>query len=422
MILVLSMLCLTAALLFVSIAVMGFAKGKFNALNAGLLGVGGLVLLDVPKYVYLDSHRLGGIDDELFFTTSFYVIYSTFLIFLFYFLGKAWVDRRRGLKPIQIEPRIARLRLLVLLILPIAFGASFFTFNNDSGYAGLGVGLIRGVCLGIICYGIYYGRWLYIIIGILSLASVTFGIEESSRRSYIAIFIPIILAMTTKLKSKISAIGSKVATVGVLFFAFVFLNAMRSGHDFGAGYDPNSPVNNTIHYITNLTSIDTFHNATFIIDNFPQRWDYFLGETYFSVLVAPIPRSIWPGKPVSLGAPLGLMVRYGVRDFDPDLWQSANMFSLSPSFIGEAYANGGFFFVSGASVILGLLMALYDRLLLRNIFNMQTLKWQIFLSSFVLIHRGDFYVAVNFQLAMFVALVAFDRLFFRRSTVNSIGL
>lgn len=417
MILVLSMLCLIAALLFVSIAVMGFVKGKFNALNAGLLGIGGLVLLDVPKYALLDSVRLGGIDERLFLIASSYIIYSTALIFIFYFLSRARVLRRRRGEPVPRTPRVARLRVLLLLILPIAVTASYLTSNNDSGYAGLAVGLIRGACLGILCYGIYYGKWLYVVVGVLSLAAVTLGIEESSRRSYIAIFIPIILAMATRFKYRISATGSKITIVGVLLFAFVFLNAMRSGHDFGEGYEPNSPVKNTIHYMTNLTSIDTFHNTTFIIENFPGRWDYFLGETYFSVLVAPIPRSVWPDKPVSLGAPLGLMVRYGVRDFDPDLWQLAGMFSLSPSFVGEAYANGGFLSVTVASLILGMLMGLYDKFFLRNIFNMQTLKWQIFLSSFLLVHRGDFYTAVNYQIPMFVALVLFDRLCFRRLVV-----
>ncbi len=406
------------AFIFLTISLLGLTKGRLNALNAGLLGMGGLVLLDISKYYFIDAERVGDLSHQLFSATVLLIFYSTLLVLIFYYVGRSLFSPKYVARKIVFMERPSRLKLVGWLVLPMAFLASTFISNNDSAYTGLLIGVFRGCCLGLICYGIYFRNTKFVLVGVAAMLFVMLIYGESSRRSYIAIFIPILLAMANRLQFDKIKLGGRAKILVALIFIFVFLNAMRSGNDFGEGFNPDTPVKNTIHYITHLTSIDTFFNTAFIIENFPDRWDYYFGETYLSVLVAPIPRSMWPEKPVSLGAPLGMMKRLGIRDFDSDLWQDINMFSLSPSFVGEAYANGGFLFVSIVSILLGLTMGLYDGKLLCNVYDITTLKLQIFLSSFLMVHRGDFYVAINFQLAMFIGLLLFERLCFRRRVLR----
>ena len=116
---------------------------------------------------------------------------------------------------------------------------------------------------------------------------------------------------------------------------------MRADHDFGEGYIEGARVQNTIMQITSLRNADTFWNSAFVLDNFPQRFSYYWGKTCSSVLVAQIPRALWPEKPVGFSAPLAYMVRTGSQDFTVDGWLAIKQFSLSSGMVGELYANFG---------------------------------------------------------------------------------
>lgn len=412
MVLFFSLLSLSISISLIFYALKDLICGKFNALSAGSLGLGGLVFIDIFKYNFLDAYRVGRVSDELFLLTCFVIYTSTFLIFSGYFAGRFILSSKSKSTSMDLLPNKNRLRRLKIVLIPVAFILAFIA--DRSGYASLGIGIVRGFGVALACYGFIYRDRKSIIVALLAIGITTMGVDESSRRSYIAIFFPIGLAAIAGYRKTHKLIGMKgrLKFLLVLTFLFIFLNAMRSSHDFGDGFDPKNPIGNTVHYITNLSSIDTFFNTAFIIENFPDRWDYFYGETYFSLLVAPIPRSLWVDKPVSLGAPLGLMQKFGIRDFDMNAWHDSNMFSLSPSFVGEAYANGGVVAVILISILLGFCMTIFDKKLLCGGFSMENIKWQVFLSSFLLVHRGDFYVALNFQIAIFISLFLFSKIFF----------
>ena len=85
----------------------------------------------------------------------------------------------------------------------------------------------------------------------------------------------------------------------------------------------------------------------------PQQW----GMTYFTQLVNPIPRAIWPEKPVA-DAGLLLARAYGAVDKfgEPTM-------TISPGFLGEAYLNFGFFGLLLVPVAAGVLVRAWDKLL-----------------------------------------------------------
>jgi len=85
----------------------------------------------------------------------------------------------------------------------------------------------------------------------------------------------------------------------------------------------------------NYVGFEMFRELLFILratnDGMPIQW----GMTYYTQLVNPIPRALWPDKPVA-DAGLLMAQAYGAVDGNGD----ATM-TVSPGFVGEAYLNFG---------------------------------------------------------------------------------
>lgn len=401
-----------AAAVLVFVSLLKLLDAKFNALYATMLGMGGLVLVDIGKYYYLDQIRVGWLGDDAFQSVALLIWLSCASLLSAYLLSAKviFVDRKKPKCSLLRRDKSNLLWLIKVLILPISFAYAYIFSKGEYGGIIIG-GLLKGVIVSLLVYGIYNKDKAAILV---SIAALITGVDDSSRRAYIAIYLPILVMMLYAFSEKAGRIKLKVKFLFslLLLALFVFLNALRSEHDFGEGFNPDDKLANTLNYITTLKSVDTFYNTAFIYERFGSDWDYYYGETYLSVLVAPIPRFIWPDKPVSLGSQLGLMQALNYRGFDKRAWESVNMYSLSPGFVGEALANLGSMGVVIISILWGFLAAYFDKRLLGKYINAAATPWVIFLSSFVLVHRGDFYVSVNYQIFMFIAAILFFKVFY----------
>ena len=376
-----------------------------------MLGMGGLVLVDISKYYYLDSSRVGWIGDDVYQKVAIVIIFSCITVGFSYFFSKRLITKKRQCFFYK-KKRTSFIKYIKFIVFPLSI--IFLLLNDRSGYASMVGSCIKGLLVALFIYGIFEKDRMAVIVSIISLFT---AVDDSSRRAYIAIFMPIIFIYPYVIKNKYGNVNLKVKLILVvfLFFIFIFLNAIRSSNDFGVGFDPDRKVSNTLYYMKNLTSVDTFYNTAFLIERFPKPWDFFYGETYLSVLVAPIPRSLWNDKPVGLGAPLGLMNRYSYRGkFDNYFWEQANQFTLSPGFVGEAYANFGYAGVFLISLLLGIVAAFFDNKIIFQGITAATIPWIMFLSTFILVHRGDFYVSVNYQIFMFLTASIFFKFSYSR--------
>lgn len=80
-----------------------------------------------------------------------------------------------------------------------------------------------------------------------------------------------------------------------------------------------------------------------LMDVVPSEVPYTYGSTYFLWIISPIPRSVWPDKPVvRIGGLLGSAV-YGTRDSN----------GIPPGFVGEAYLNFGWLGIPLVSLLFG---------------------------------------------------------------------
>ena len=92
-----------------------------------------------------------------------------------------------------------------------------------------------------------------------------------------------------------------------------------------------------------------------IVDQTPSAVPYLKGESYAGFLYSAIPRVIWPGKP-RLDSGYWFSVRYGLRS-PGDLLTSINV-----PWLIEAYANFGFLGITLGMFLIGIVLAVVDRL------------------------------------------------------------
>jgi hypothetical protein len=188
---------------------------------------------------------------------------------------------------------------------------------------------------------------------------------------------------------------------------FFYMNFLRADMDIGEGYEEGAEFNNTINYMMQLTALDTYDNTAYLLSNFPSKYDYYYGETYAALFVQFIPRSLWEGKPVGLGGPLGLLKNAGIREFTKAKWvREARGISYSPGFIGEAYANFGVIGIFILSILFGLGTKFFDsnvRLeeVLENPVQMANTAWY---GSFFLLLRGDMVMALYYSALFYLFL------------------
>jgi len=140
-----------------------------------------------------------------------------------------------------------------------------------------------------------------------------------------------------------------VVSIGVLglvaMSAFGLMTAMRFSDQQGTTEKFINPIIALAESGNGLSLSGT----TIIMDGVPERLNYKLGTTYFTWLVAPIPRTVWLGKPeISLGKEIKTEI-YG---------QKAVKSGRPPGVLGEGYINFGIIGFLASAFVVGFLFRL----------------------------------------------------------------
>jgi oligosaccharide repeat unit polymerase len=92
-----------------------------------------------------------------------------------------------------------------------------------------------------------------------------------------------------------------------------------------------------------------FYAICRIVELFPKSHDYLRAEIPYLAFIRPIPRALWPGKPIGLSMTIEDVV--GVEDM-----------TIAASFVGESYMSGGLFAVFIAALFFGAIMGWWTHL------------------------------------------------------------
>jgi oligosaccharide repeat unit polymerase len=97
---------------------------------------------------------------------------------------------------------------------------------------------------------------------------------------------------------------------------------------------------------------DNFYRLTQILDLMPESYPHTNGGQLFYVLVRPIPRVFWAGKPINSGF-----------DFEAAIGAPGDYVSLSYTAMGEFYLDFGYPMILLGGLLYGLIAAMWNRLL-----------------------------------------------------------
>ncbi len=114
-----------------------------------------------------------------------------------------------------------------------------------------------------------------------------------------------------------------------------------------------------------------------IMDVYPEHLNYAYGMDHFEILLRPIPRKIWPGKPKG-----SYINKLGLSD------ATKGTIGISPTIYGTFYAEGGIMGIIIISLIYGWLFIKIFRYTERYNSDMKWLLKGIIIASFVPILRG----------------------------------
>jgi oligosaccharide repeat unit polymerase len=166
--------------------------------------------------------------------------------------------------------------------------------------------------------------------------------------------VPIVLCLAAaffwraspRLRKGLVFIGVPAAVAGSLLLSAIIVAGRNEGRfDVGAATS------------TDYVGYEMYRELLFIIRSEHDGLPLERGMTYFTQLVNPIPRAIWPSKPVA-DAGLILARAYGAVDRfgEPTM-------TTSPGFLGEAYLNFGFLGILIVPAVAGVIVRAWDRLL-----------------------------------------------------------
>ena len=134
------------------------------------------------------------------------------------------------------------------------------------------------------------------------------------------------------------------AVAGYFWSAYVVVNRNSGTQDLSGAVE------------ADYVGFEMFRELLWMDQNIPARIGHQLGLTYYAQLVNPVPRFLWPGKPVS-DAGLLIAEAKGMVDSSGEAY-----LTNSPGFIGEAYLNFGVLGVLLVPAAAGVVVRAWDRL------------------------------------------------------------
>lgn len=115
-----------------------------------------------------------------------------------------------------------------------------------------------------------------------------------------------------------------------------------------------------------------------VLDVYPHHLDFHYGMEHFEILLRPIPRSLWPNKPVG-----GYANKLGLNNY-----QTHGTVGISQTLYGSFYGEGGVGGIVVFSIIYAWLFVRIGRYANRYKSDMRWVIWGLFLASLIPLVRG----------------------------------
>lgn len=186
-----------------------------------------------------------------------------------------------------------------------------------------------------------------IVLFIIVLANLFFPVFTSSRSDLLTIFLNvfIIISLAGKLTVRL------VAPMGILaILLFAVVTVLRPAKNDSVSTAQNTALLEPFIYNKNLLDVS---KTAHIINNVPSKMQFQYGASFLALIYAPIPRQLWPNKPVLAMSKDIAQKIYGYNE--------KNMAGIPPGMAAEMYVNFGY-----AGILIGFFLA---GILLKKAYN-----------------------------------------------------
>lgn len=324
-------------------------------------------------------------------------------------LGWRWGMRRVGLAPTSLEvelgerktpsqsaaPFVAR----AFLLLPIAGMAFVIGRSGPVSTEAINIYYLLRSALIPVTYllvvgGIYSrNRGLFLLAAIAALSYLwLFSREIGTSRLFLLMFLmPGLILLAVLLRRK--AVGLVSVLVVLSVFTFMFLSNSRYALREGASVTEQLEIQmsegtETItSYILRGGDFEAFEKGMLIMQLIPSYDPPYLGSSFATLFVMPIPRMLWPDKPAV--SPTDTIVK----------WYPKTPDNFAITLIGEAYANGLW---PGIIVVLfafGLVSAWVFKRRIAQPSDVEGLVWMgLYMAYAILVTRGSFHTMTSYFL------------------------
>lgn len=193
---------------------------------------------------------------------------------------------------------------------------------------------------------------------------------------------------------KIVAVGALLLVIALIMLELRTLRAGANELELQRGIFEDGVLVGVFDGITGSGNFFPIARSGVIVDRVPERLDFQNGSTYLAILAAPIPRRIWPEKPIIA---VGRIVRYEIW------WDWAAAGGYPPGIVGEAFMNFGWVGVVVVPALLGFVVRLWYNSLLPGLGKSKSV---LVLYAMMIWPVGQQMVQLNFSLALVNALTA----------------
>lgn len=318
--------------------------------------------------------RRGGITDR---SVSWYALLVPLFLIVF-LLSAGWARRRSVMARIfpKVELPITSPGILSAIAAMLLVGGIAAIAPPDN-FLGLILVQVRGglapAAAGLATYYLMASRfnplaWA-VFIGAFAFAVLVSFSGSIGRRDLVATLLAVpmmwyFMSLRYRSGGRILAIIGPATLLGIV--AVAFLTTIRfQGVTGNAVPTAGDRANQIVELLTNprfstaaveaMLYTDTAGNTMWIIDQYPETFDFAPLSTAYWILVNPIPRSIFPGKPEALGIILSE--------------QMGRQENLGPGIIGQSWYEGGLLAVLIFAVVWGVAYGSADRALRDRCWN-----------------------------------------------------
>ncbi len=317
---------------------------------------------------------------------------------------------------VTMNPSTPGLLVTIAILLVIGIGSLIYTRGEFTAF-GLIVFQVRGAlaatAVGLATYFLLAKRFnplaWSIFLSVLAVAALTTLAGTAGRRGILSVLLAVFWMwyyFRLRFNSR-AAVAAKVAVPAAIgLFLLLGYSAVR--HQIATGDATattraqqllqviTNPRIDTRAMIANLNQ-DTPYNTTFIMDFYPDYYDQSVFAGAYYAIVHPIPRALWPDKPVGLGIEIQEQMR-----------AQAN---LAPGIIGHGWAEAQWFGIVYYALFFGVFIRFLDEAVRRFDWNPYALAaLGCVLGNIFALPRGDtplFFVNVVFSyFFLFLLLLA----------------